>query len=259
MSLIDANLQGVKAAMDAAFTARQQALVQQGAQAYRQANRVEAVTLVAVSKTRSATDIRQAIGAGQRHFGENYVQEAVDKVKAFTHDAAINTRPIWHLIGPLQSNKAKLAAQYLDWVQTVDRMKIAEALNANRAGMPPLNVLVQVNVSGEASKSGVRPVEVLNLARSVMTLPNLTMRGLMAIVENVQDETVLRAQFRTMFGLFTELQQMNPRIDTLSIGMSQDYRIAIDEGATMVRVGSAIFGARVPNLATQTTAEKVAT
>ena len=232
-------IQQVQAAMDTAIAGRQ-------GQAQGQVQ--GAIMLVAVSKTRPAGDIRRAFAAGLRHFGENYVQEAVDKIHALADLRA--TRGIdgiqWHLIGPLQSNKARLAATHFDWVQSVDREKIADALNQHRPiTVAPLNVLIQVNISAETAKSGAAPASVAALAAHIATLPRLKLRGLMAIAENITDETLLRGQFRQMHRLFAQTKLNHPQLDTLSMGMSQDYTIAIDEGATMVRVGSAIFGARV--------------
>jgi pyridoxal phosphate enzyme (YggS family) len=233
MSPIASNLQGVYQARDAAIAGRS-------------ARYSQPVVLVAVSKTKPPEAVREAFAAGQHVFGENYVQEACEKIQTLA-----NLRPAgieWHLIGPLQSNKAKLAALNFDWVQTVDRLKIAEALARHRADahLPPLNVLLQINVSEEASKSGIAPNQVAQLADEVATLPGLRLRGLMSIVENTQDEAQLRHQFQTMRGLFDALRQRLAMVDTLSMGMSGDFAIAIDEGATMVRVGSMIFGARAP-------------
>lgn len=242
MSPIQTNLQGVKARCHAAIAGRNVRFQ-------------EAVSLVAVSKTKSDAEVREAFAAGQLAFGENYVQEGVKKALALADLAAhANSERVgagieWHLIGPLQSNKARLAAESFDWVQTVDRQKIAEALSRHRhshatAGLKPLNVLVQVNVSGEASKSGALPADAAGLAAVVAALPGLRLRGLMAVVENTRNEVELRAQFRVMRGLFDGLRQYAESVDTLSMGMSGDFEIAIEEGATMVRVGSAIFGAR---------------
>lgn len=200
------------------------------------------VTLVAVSKTKPVDAIREAFVAGQRHFGENYVQEGVGKIVAL---ADLRSQGItWHYLGPLQSNKARLVAMHFDWMHGLDRLKIASALGAQRDGMPPLNVCVQVNASGEASKGGVSPGEALSFAAEVATIPGLKLRGLMAIIENSRDESILRGQFRLMRQLFDEARRKQLDVDTLSMGMSQDFRIAIEEGSTMVRVGSAIFGAR---------------
>jgi hypothetical protein len=200
-----------------------------------------AVTLLAVSKTFPATAVAAARAAGQRCFGENYVQEAVAKIEALAGLADIE----WHLIGPLQSNKAKLAAERFDWVQSVDREKIARALAAARPpDRPPLSVCVQVNVSGEATKSGVRPDEALALATVVAALPRLRLRGIMGIPEPTADPAQARSQFRALADCFRRCREAGLAVDTLSMGMSADLESAIAEGATMVRVGTAIFGAR---------------
>jgi hypothetical protein len=191
------------------------------------------VTLLAVSKSQGVERIKEAVAAGQKAFGENYVQEAVQKMKLLP--------PLeWHLIGPLQSNKTRTAAECFAWVQTVASEKIARRLSEQRpAGLAPLNVLIQVNVSGEATKSGVPPAEVLSLARKVKDLPRLQLRGLMAIPEPGAD----RARYTAARRLFEELKP-EFRFDTLSMGMSDDLDLAIAEGATMVRIGTAIFGQR---------------
>jgi hypothetical protein len=191
------------------------------------------VTLLAVSKTQSAERIREAVAAGQKAFGENYVQEAVQKMEALP--------PLeWHLIGPLQSNKTRLAAERFAWVQTVASEKIARRLSEQRpASLPPLNVLIQVNVSGEASKSGVELDEVEALARAVAGLPRLTLRGLMAIPEPGAD----RSRYASVKNVFEQLKG-EFRFDTLSMGMSDDLELALAEGATMLRIGTAIFGPR---------------
>jgi len=206
------------------------------------------VSLIAVSKTKPSAMIREAFDAGQRLFGENYVQEAIIKIAELNDLRAQGIGGIeWHFIGPLQSNKARLVAQYFDWVHGVDRLKIAEALAKNRAEfahLAPLNVCVQVNVSGEASKGGVAPAEAVNLATQITALPALKFRGLMTIIENTPNEATQRAQFGMMRNLQQQLIGEGVNMDTLSMGMSQDFRVAIEEGATMVRIGSAIFGSR---------------
>ncbi len=201
------------------------------------------VLLVAVSKTHPADAVRAAFDAGQRAFGENYAQEGVAKITALADLGAAGLE--WHFIGPLQSNKAGLVARHFDWVQSVDRMKIAQALSARRTGAP-LNVLIEVNVSGEASKSGVVPAEALGLARAASALPNLRVRGLMTLIENAPDEATQRAQFRALRQLFDLGLAGGLAFDTLSMGMSGDFRVAIEEGATMVRLGTAVFGKRAP-------------
>lgn len=203
-----------------------------------------AVTLVAVSKTQPAAVVREAFAAGQTVFGENYVQEAVAKQAELT-DLAIE----WHFIGPIQSNKTRLIAGHFSWVHGVDRMKVAEMLSRHCGElMPgvPLNVLVQVNVSGEATKSGVAPADAPALVRAVAGLANIRVRGLMTLIENVTDPAVQREQFRQMRGLFDAIRADGIDLDTLSMGMTQDFEIAIAEGATMVRIGTALFGARKP-------------
>lgn len=197
------------------------------------------VGLLAVSKTQPATAIRQAHAAGQRDFGENYLQEALDK------QAQLADLPLtWHFIGPIQSNKTRPIAEHFDWVHSVDRLKIAERLSDQRpAGAAPLNVCLQVNVSDEHSKSGCAPAEVADLARAIATLPNLRLRGLMAIPAPSDDPAQQRAAFARLRSLYDGLAaELN--LDTLSMGMSQDLEAAIAEGATWVRIGTALFGAR---------------
>jgi hypothetical protein len=199
------------------------------------------VRLVAVSKTFPAEAIRAVYALGQRDFGENYVQEAVAKMASLSDLAGIE----WHLIGPLQSNKAGMAASRFAWVQTVDRAKIAARLAAARpADMPPLSVCIQVNASGETSKSGVAPGEVVDLARVVAGLPRLKLRGIMGIPEPTADAGRRRAQLRVLRDRFEECRATGLPVDTLSMGMSADLEDAIAEGATLVRVGTSIFGAR---------------
>jgi pyridoxal phosphate enzyme (YggS family) len=203
---------------------------------------VQSVTLLAVSKTFDATVVRAAHAAGQRAFGENYVQEALQKMQAL---ADLRSDMEWHLVGPLQANKTAAVAAAFDWVHTIDRLKIAERLSAQRpADLPPLNVCVQVNVSGEASKAGVAPDELPALARAVAGLPNLTLRGLMAVPEPAPAFEAQRAPHRRLRALLQDLQRDGLALDTLSMGMSADLEAAVAEGATIVRVGSAIFGAR---------------
>lgn len=202
----------------------------------------QAVTLCAVSKAQSADAIRAVYQAGQTVFGENYLQEALKK-QTELHDCAI----AWHFIGPIQSNKTQLIAQHFDWVHSVDRLKIAQRLSeARTAAKSPLNICLQVNISAEVSKSGASTSELLNLARQIKQLPHLQLRGLMAIPAPSQDVSFQRDQFRQVHDLFTALNQQGLALDTLSIGMSGDFEAAIAEGATLVRIGSAIFGARPP-------------
>ena len=206
------------------------------------------VKLLAVSKTWPAEAVREAAAAGQRAFGENYVQEGVDKVEALR---ALDLE--WHFIGPLQSNKTRPVANAFDWVHGIDRLRIAERLSAQRdVHLPPLNVCIQVNVSGEDSKSGVAPDEAGALAHAVAALPRLRLRGLMCIPEPSADEAVLRARFAVLRGLRDELRSAGLVLDTLSMGMSHDLEPAIAEGASIVRVGTAIFGERARTAPTPT-------
>ncbi len=203
---------------------------------------VQSVTLLAVSKTFAAADVAAAHAAGQRRFGENYVQEAVAKIAAL---AALSPRPEWHLIGPLQSNKSRVVAETFDWVHSLDRLQIAERLSAQRPGaLAPLSVCLQVNVSGEASKSGVAPAELSRLAHAVAALPRLRLRGLMAIPAPAPGIDAQRVPHRALRRCLEALRDEGLDLDTLSAGMSDDLEAAILEGATMVRVGSAIFGSR---------------
>jgi pyridoxal phosphate enzyme (YggS family) len=199
-----------------------------------------AVRLLAVSKTQAASAIRELAVQGQLAFGENRVQEALTKQQALTD---LNLE--WHLIGPLQSNKCREAALQFDWLQSLDREKLLEPLNRFRpADAAPLNVLVQVNIDAEASKSGCTPAAVPMLARAIAQFPRLRLRGLMAIPEPHPDSARRRAAFARMRDLFEALRTDHPDIDTLSMGMSDDFELAIAEGATLVRIGTALFGAR---------------
>ncbi|MDP4301577.1 YggS family pyridoxal phosphate-dependent enzyme [Leptothrix discophora] len=213
-------------------------------QACREAGRpVDAVQLLAVSKTQPAEAVRAAHAAGQRAFGENYVQEALDKIAAL---ADLRSQLEWHLIGPLQGNKTRVVAEAFDWVHGIDRLKIAERLNAQRpATLAPLQVCLQVNISGEASKSGLAPAEVADVARAVAALPRLRLRGLMAIPEPADDVAAQRVPHRALRELIERLREGGLHgLDTLSMGMSADLEAAVLEGATIVRIGTAIFGAR---------------
>ena len=204
---------------------------------------VQSVTLLAVGKTFEATHLRAAHDAGQRCFGENYVQEALDKIAAL---ADLRAELEWHLIGPLQSNKTRVVAETFDWVHSVDRLKIAQRLSEQRPeALPPLNVCLQVNISGEASKSGLAPREVASVAHAVAKLPRLRLRGLMAIPEPAGDFAAQRAPHRALNELLQALRADGLQLDTLSIGMSADLEAAVAEGATIVRIGTAIFGTRV--------------
>ena len=199
------------------------------------------IQLLAVSKTWPAECVVEAADAGQRAFGENYVPEGSEKAASLAERALT-----WHFIGPLQSNKTRLVANAFDWVHSIDRLKIAERLSAQRdAARPPLNVCLQVNVSGEASKSGVAPGAVAALAQAVSVLPGLRLRGLMAIPEPTDDLSVLKQRFGQVRALRDALNDAGMALDTLSMGMSHDLEAAIAEGATIVRIGTAIFGARV--------------
>lgn len=203
-----------------------------------------AVTLVAVGKTFPASAIVAAARAGQRHFGESYAQEAEAKI-AQVRALAPDLEPVWHFIGPIQSNKTRAIAERFDWVESVDRLKIAQRLSAQRpAGRPPLHVLLQVNISGEATKGGVAPEDLSALASAVAVLPNLRLRGLMAIPQPEDDAARQRASFARLRRLFDDLRRRGLALDTLSMGMSDDLEAAVAEGATEVRVGTAIFGRR---------------
>ena len=203
---------------------------------------VEEVTLLAVSKTFGADAVRAAAAAGQRAFGENYIQEGVEKIAAL-RDLGLT----WHCIGTIQSNKTRLVAEHFDWVHTVDRLKIAERLSAQRpADRPPLNVCIQVNIDGGANKSGVAPGEALALARAVAALPQLKLRGLMSIPEIAPDFEAARAVHAGARALFDQFNADGLGLDTLSMGMSDDLEAAIAAGSTMVRIGTAIFGSRAP-------------
>ncbi|MEH6627585.1 MAG: YggS family pyridoxal phosphate-dependent enzyme [Motiliproteus sp.] len=198
------------------------------------------VCLMAVSKTRPAEDIREAFGHGQRHFGENYLQDALDKIEKLQ---ALDI--CWHFIGPVQSNKASQVAEYFDWVHSVDRIKIARRLNDRRpADMAPLNLCIQVNISNEFSKSGVAVNEVADFMELLCGLDRLCVRGLMAIPKAGMNEQQQRQTFAQLKTLFEQLKVTHPQLDTLSMGMSQDMDSAIAEGSTIVRIGTAIFGAR---------------
>ncbi len=230
MSLILANLQAVHAQIAAAA---------------RNAGRdPRAIALLAVSKTFGADAVIEAVQAGQLAFGENYLQEALDKITAI-RAAQPDLLLKWHFIGPIQSNKTRAIAEHFDWVHTVDREKIAQRLAEQRPPeLPPLNVCLQVNVSGEASKSGVGPEQLVELAQAVAHMPRLALRGLMAIPEPAHTLEQQRLPFRQLRQLFENLCARGFALDTLSMGMSADMDAAIAEGATIIRVGTAIFGNR---------------
>lgn len=199
------------------------------------------VSLLAVSKTKPVSLIQQAYDAGQRQFGENYVQETVEKVQQLAHLKDIT----WHFIGPLQANKTRLIANNVAWVHSVDRIKIAKRLNEQRdSNITPLNVCLQVNISEEASKSGVTIDEITELAEFINNCKNLTLRGLMAIPHKTDNDELTKQSFNQMQTLFNELMHQYPTVDTLSMGMSNDMNIAIASGSTMIRIGTAIFGQR---------------
>ncbi|WP_145537639.1 YggS family pyridoxal phosphate-dependent enzyme [Yersinia kristensenii] len=230
MSTIEQNLQDVRA---------------QIATAARNCGRSpEEVTLLAVSKTKPVSAIEEAIAAGQYAFGENYVQEGVDKIHYFA-DNAPSAHLEWHFIGPLQSNKSRLVAENFAWCHTVDRLKIAQRLSAQRPPeMPALNILIQVNISDEQSKSGITLAELPALAASINALPTLHLRGLMAIPAPETDYQRQLAVFEQMNQAFLTLKASYPQMDTLSMGMTDDMAAAIAAGSTLVRIGTAIFGSR---------------
>ncbi|MCC7600108.1 YggS family pyridoxal phosphate-dependent enzyme [Janthinobacterium sp. FW305-129] len=230
MSTIEQNLQAVRDSI---------------AQAAADAQRAPGdVTLLAVSKTFGADAVLAAMRAGQTAFGENYLQEALDKIAAVKL-ALPQAGPAWHFIGPIQSNKTRPIAEHFGWVHTVEREKIAVRLSEQRPdGLPDLNICLQVNISGEASKSGVTPAELPALAHAVAQLPRLRLRGLMAIPEPETDVKRQRFAFAQVRTLYEQLKADGLALDTLSMGMSADLRAAVLEGATIVRVGSAIFGSR---------------
>lgn len=201
---------------------------------------IGAVKLIAVSKTRPVNDIVAAINEGQLDFGENYVQEAVEKIEVIN-----NPNIHWHFIGPVQSNKTRQIAHYFDWVHTVDRIKIAKRLNDMRpAEKPPLNICIQINISGEDSKSGIILDEVGDFISELAPFSNLKVRGLMALPAPATDFEVQRESFSELNHCLSGLNKSNPELDTLSIGTTQDMLAAIAEGSTMVRIGTAIFGKR---------------
>ncbi|MDF1640770.1 YggS family pyridoxal phosphate-dependent enzyme [Thalassolituus oleivorans] len=199
------------------------------------------VRLLAVSKTKPAEMVEACYRMGQRSFGENYLQDALDKITALSHLSDIE----WHFIGPLQSNKTRPVANHFQWLETLDREKIAVRLNEQRPeGLPPLNVLIQVNISDEPQKAGIATNDVATFAQQLQSLPKLKVRGLMCIPEDTPNEEHLRHQFERMQQLLRELQQIVPEADTLSMGMSGDLELAIACGSTQVRIGTDIFGAR---------------
>jgi PLP dependent protein len=197
------------------------------------------ITLIAVTKGRDVSQIQSAIEAGQMQFGENYVQEALKKIEHFeTTFSELN----WHFIGPLQSNKAKYIAKQFSWVQSIDREKVALLLNQHRpVELPPLNVCIEVNISAEQSKSGISPDEIFALAEKILQMPKLRLRGIMAIPAVCDDYSEQRKVFHKLKQIFLELKEKGLQLDTLSMGMTDDFEAAIAEGSTMIRVGRAIF------------------
>ena len=207
-----------------------------------QAQRINnSVNLLAVSKTRDLNTIKNAYDLGLRQFGENYVNEAMQKIPYLPQDIQ------WHFIGPVQSNKTRIIAENFAWVQSLDRLKIAQRLSAQRPGqLPPLQCLIQINISDDANKSGITPEELPHFVEELEKLPNIKLRGLMTIPGSDQTEAQLRHDFARMSELFSQLQQKTDQIDTLSMGMSQDLELAIAYGSTMVRIGTDLFGSRTP-------------
>ncbi|MFT7053557.1 MAG: pyridoxal phosphate enzyme (YggS family) [Psychromonas sp.] len=219
-----------------------QKIVHAAQQAGRNADQIQ---LLAVSKTKPVSVIKEAYQAGLRHFGENYVQESIEKIQQIKLDPDFNQPIFWYFIGPLQSNKTAPVAENFDWVQSVERLKIAQRLNSQRPDhLPKLNICLQVNISGEQSKSGTTLLEVIELASQVNNLPHLTLRGIMAIPEKTDDQLRLEKQFYELHDIYLRLQQLYPQVDTLSMGMSGDLEKAIACGSTMVRIGTDIFGSR---------------
>jgi len=215
-------------------------ILQKIVNANRAAKRPNTTQLLAVSKMQTARAVRELAALGQHSFGENYVQEALAKQREL---ADLNLE--WHLIGPLQSNKCGEAAVHFDWIQSLGRIKLVEPLNRYRPDdRAPLNVLIQVNIDNEAGKSGCKPDEIESIADAIEKSPRLKLRGLMAIPEPSPDANKRQSDFKTLNALFHRLKEQHPDCDTLSMGMSEDFELAIQEGATLVRVGSALFGAR---------------
>ena len=197
------------------------------------------IKLLVVSKSQSVKNIEEAYDAGQRLFGENYLQEALEKIQQ------INKPKIeWHFIGPIQSNKCKLIAENFSWVQSIDRIKVASRINEYRESMPPINVCIQINISNELSKSGVQPHNLKAFINEMKSFRNLKLRGIMSIPTNTNSPDKLSEEFMELRKLYEEIKFSDPDIDTLSMGMSNDYLIAVKYGATLIRVGSAIFGSR---------------
>ncbi len=202
------------------------------------------INLLAVSKTKPVEQVMAVYALGQRKFGENYLQEAVEKITYLQQQGHYDDIE-WHFIGPIQSNKTRPIAEHFDWVQSIDRLKVAQRLSDQRpANMAKLNVCIQINISAEDSKSGADIAQARQLAEQVSLLPNLELRGIMAIPEKTADQDRLKMQFNQLESLYLSLQQQYKQIDTLSMGMTNDMELAIAQGSNMVRVGTAIFGAR---------------
>lgn len=204
----------------------------------------DSVQLLAVSKTKPVEAVISAYQAGQRHFGESYVQDALPKIQFLQHDKQFDDI-VWHFIGPIQSNKTKHVAEHFSWVHSIEREKIAQRLNDQRpSSKAPLNICLQINISGEETKSGMQADEVFDLADKIQQMPQLKLRGLMTIAENTSDLERVRENFNHMQQLFNELKKRYSSVDTLSMGMTDDMPVAIECGSTMVRIGTAIFGSR---------------
>lgn len=221
-------------------------VAQKIAHAARQAQRnADQIQLLAVSKTKPVSLIKEAYFTGLRHFGENYVQESIKKIKEIKADHEIKDPIFWYFIGPLQSNKTRDVAENFDWVQSIERIKIAQRLNDQRPhDLAQLNICLQVNISGEASKSGTTLSQVIELASQISDLPRLKLRGIMAIAEKTENTQRLEKQFNELHNIYKKLQTLYPEVDTLSMGMSGDLQSAIKCGSTMVRIGTDIFGTR---------------
>jgi len=204
-----------------------------------ESNNLDEIKLMAVSKSQSIDNIYEAYNAGQRIFGENYLQEAIKKIQTINHQDIE-----WHFIGPIQSNKCKLIAENFSWVQSIDRIKIAARINEHRNAMPPINICIQVNISDEVSKSGVHPDDLKLFIDEIKAFNNLKLRGLMSIPSNTLSTEKLAEEFIMLDKLYKEIKITHPNVDTLSMGMSNDYLLAVKYGSNLVRIGSGIFGLR---------------
>lgn len=230
--------------MNSISTRLQQVLTQIDNAASTSCKKRSEINLLAVSKTKPVEQVMAVYALGQRKFGENYLQEAVEKITHLQQDGHYDDIE-WHFIGPIQSNKTRPIAEHFDWVQSIDRLKVAQRLNDQRpAEMAKLNICIQVNISAEDSKSGADLAQARLLAEQVTQLPNLVLRGIMAIPEKTADLDKLKSQFNQLESLYLSLQHQYNQIDTLSMGMTNDMELAIAQGSNMVRVGTAIFGAR---------------